>query len=362
MRSEGQNQDSGDAANVLKPLSATPHSALRIPHLNALRIPHFRRVGITGSTGFIGHHLTSLLRQQGVEVVALVRRSSKVERLVAMGAKPVVAALDDTESLVEACRGLDVLFHLAGAVDFNNDWSQCRSVNVEGTRNLLEAAKRSGVKRFLHASSIVSVGATPEPERLDETSSWNLGAYEVPYCTTKRQGEELALGVAEPEVIVVNPASVIGPDDFSGSEFGILCKRFWKGRVPIVFGGGNNFVDVRDVAQGILLAAIHGRAHERYILGGHNVSYTAFFHELSKAAGKSIPYIRVPTGLALLGAAIGDRLVRKHQKRPQLTSAQARLMGLFFYYDGSKAQRELGYSPRPLAESCRDAYRFWNPS
>lgn len=319
-----------------------------------------RRVAITGATGFLGHHLCVALTAAGAEVTALVRAFSDTSRLKAMGVRTQVAPLDEPVLMADACRGRDVLFHLAGAVDFNNDWLHCRKVNVEGTSNVLRASARAGIRRIIHASSIVAVGATRRPIRLDEASPWTLGGKGVPYVTTKREGEQLALAFREgPEVVVVNPASVIGPDDYSGSEFGIMCKRFWQGRIPLVFGGGNNFVDVRDVAAGMLAAADRGRTGERYILGGMNLSYSTFNAELARVAGRTIPRFRLPTALARIGAAIGDQLKRKKSKRPVLSSAQARLLGLFFYYDCSKAARELAYRARPLRNTLVDAHRFW---
>jgi dihydroflavonol-4-reductase len=319
-----------------------------------------RRVAVTGATGFLGHHLCVALATAGADVTALVRAFSDTARLKALGVRSPVAPLDEPVLLAEACRGREVVFHLAGAVDFNNDWDLCRKVNVTGTANVLRAAASAGVKRVVHASSIVSVGATPEPVRLDEDSTWQLGGVGVPYVTTKREGEQFALAFPNgPEVVVVNPASVIGPDDYSGSEFGVMCRRFWLGRIPLVFGGGNNFVDVRDVAAGMLRAADRGRAGERYILGGTNLSYTAFNGELARVAGRPIPRFRLPTPLARLGAAIGDRFKRKPSKRPLLSPAQARLLGLFFYYDCGKARRELGYTARPLRDTLADAHEFW---
>lgn len=319
-----------------------------------------RPVAISGATGFIGYHTCVALAAAGAKISALVRASSDVSHLRPLGVEIRVAPLDKAERLTAALHETDLLFHLAGAVDFNNEWEQCRRVNVAGTANILRAARQSGVRRVVHASSIVAVGASTCPERLDESASWNLGGARVPYVTTKWEGEQLALGLREgPEVVVVNPASVIGPKDFAGSEFGTLCHRFWRGRIPLIFGGGNNFVDVRDVAAGMLLAATSGRPGERYILGGTNRSYTAFHSDLAGASDRVIPRLRVPTNLARVGAAIGDRVTKKRHKRPLLTAAQARLLGFFFYYDCSKAQRELGYTTRPLRDTIADSYRFW---
>jgi dihydroflavonol-4-reductase len=317
-------------------------------------------VAVTGATGFIGHHLCVALVGNGADVIAIVRGSSDTSRLKVLRVHCHVAPLDEPYLLAEACRGCDLLFHLAGAVDFSNDWYHCRKVNVAGTASVLRAAAQAGVRRVVHASSIVAVGATRRPVRLIESSPWGLGGKRVPYVTTKHEGEQIALTFREgPEVVVVNPGSVIGPDDYSGSEFGVMCKRFWQGRIPLVFGGGNCFVDVRDVVGGILAAADRGRPGERYILGGKNLSYTAFNSELARVASRAYFRFRLPTIVARLGANIGDLLKRKKSKRPLLSPAQARLLGLFFYYDCSKAARELGYTTRPLRETLTDAYRFW---
>src|SRR5918994_193041 len=242
-----------------------------------------RPVAVTGATGFLGYHLCVVLTRLGAQVTALVRASSDTSRLAALGVDSRVAPLDDPERMAEACRGKDLLFHLAGAVDFNNDWAECRRVNIYRTKNVLRGAARAGVRRMVHASSIVAVGAARRPMRLNESSPWTLGSLRVPYVTTKWEGEQLVLAHrGRPEVVVVNPASVVGPDDYSGSEFGTMCRRFWSRRIPLVFGGGNNFVDVRDVAAGMLAAAERGQAGERYILGGTNLSYTAFYSALAR--------------------------------------------------------------------------------
>jgi dihydroflavonol-4-reductase len=319
-----------------------------------------RAVVLTGATGFVGHHLAMQLRGRGALVTAIVRASSDRRRLIDAGIDCVTAPLYDPAALARACRGAEFVFHLAGAVDFENDWDRFVQVNVEGTRNVATAARAAGVRRFIHTSSIVAVGASRRAEVLDEAAGWNLGGLEVPYVTTKRQAEEVALSTGGPalEVVVANPASVVGPEDYSRSEFGTLCRRFWRGRIPFYFGGGgNNFVDVRDVALGHLLAAERGRAGERYILGGENRSYGEFFADLARTAGRRIFRLRLPTALGSLTARLNERLPKRG--RAYLTRGQLRLLSLFFHFDSGKARRELGYRPRPLAESLRDAHRFW---
>jgi dihydroflavonol-4-reductase len=317
-----------------------------------------RTVAITGATGFVGFHVARRLAAAGAHVNALVRPTADRGRLVAAGVRCVEGSLEDPASLRELARSCEMVLHVAGAVSFGDDWPRLRRVNVEGTRIVLTAARAAGVRRVVHTSSIVAVGASLAPRVLDETAPWNLGPMRVPYVTTKRQAEELALTEnGKLEVVVVNPGCVVGPDDFAGSEFGTLCRRFWRRRVPICFGGGNNFVDVRDVADGLLRAAERGRPGERYLLTGTNRSMTAFFGELARAAGRPIPRLRLPTALAPMIATIGERFDRHHP--PALTVPQARLLPYFWYFDCQKARHELEYEPRPLRETLAEAYAFW---
>jgi len=328
---------------------------------DAARFWSGRPVALTGATGFVGYHVALQLVQRGASVTALVRSAAKLHHLTAAGVRCIRGDLNDVAALTATFRDCDIVFHLAGAVDFEEDWPRFRQVNVEGTRQVLATARAAGVRRLIHTSSIVAVGASRQPRVLNEESSWNLAALRVPYATTKRQAEDLALAAAAQgmDVVAVNPASVLGPDDFSGSLFGTLCRRFWRGRIPFYFGGGNNFVDVRDVAMGHLLAAVRGRSGQRYILGGANLSYTAFFSNLAQRAPRTIFRLRLPAALGQVAALVNDRLRSRMTGKSYLTPAQARLLSLFFYFDSSRARLELGYDPRSLNQSLADTYRFW---
>lgn len=319
------------------------------------------KVAVTGATGFVGSHAASELRGCGANVIALTRATSDVRRLRALGIECVTTSFDDVAGLAAALRDREVVVHAAGAVGFDDDWATYTRANVVGTRNLLTAARLAGVRRVVHVSSIVAVGASVERCILDESAVWNLGSLRVPYVTTKRWAEEAALDANGNglEVVVVNPASVIGPDDYSSSEFGLLCKRFWKRRIPVCFGGGNSYVDARDVARGIRLALEKGTAGERYLLTGANRLNHAFFADLAKAAQRTIPCFRLPVWMAQLVGLANDRLRRKEGQRAYLTSTQVELIGRYFFFSGAKAERELGFRPRPLMETLADAYAFW---
>jgi len=319
-----------------------------------------RRVAVTGATGFVGWHTAAALVRRGAAVTAVHRGGSDVSRLLAAGVSCRAAELADGPALAAALRGCEFVVHAAGAVDFGDDWARLRAVNVGGTRSVLAAARAAGVRRAVHVSSIVAVGGGESPRVLDETAAWALGRFRVPYVTTKREGERAAIAANAGgfEVVVVNPGCVVGPDDFAGSEFGLLCKRFWRGRVPVYFPGGNNFVDARDVADGVLRAAALGRPGERYLLTGANRTLRDFYADLGRAAGRSRPRVGLPAWLGV-GFAEVSRWVARRGRRPYLTPGQARLLGLYFFFTCAKARRELGYAPRPLAETLADAHAFW---
>jgi dihydroflavonol-4-reductase len=319
-----------------------------------------RPVAVTGATGFVGLHLTRLLAATGAIVTVLVRDPAKARRLLPEGVRCVVAPVEDPAALGPACRGQDVLFHVAGAVDFGEDWERFHRVNVEGTRHVLAACDAAGVRRVVLTSSIVALHGATRPVVVDETAEWNLAAARVPYVTTKRQAEEVVLEAAARgrDAVVVNPASVLGPDDFTGSEFGTLCKRFWRGRIPLHFTGGNNFVDVRDVAAGHLLAAERGRAGRRYILGGWNLTYGDFFAALARLSSRPLPRLRLP-GCAAPALARLVALCERRRERSYLTPAQARLLGRWFWFDITRARTELDYEPRPLRDTLADTFAFW---
>ena len=216
------------------------------------RIGRDTRVAITGASGFIGSHLARRLVAAGACVRATVRPKSH-KHLVPAGVKTVVADLKDTAALSKAFNAAEFVFHTAAAVGFQEDWDYFYQTNVIGTSNVIAAARAAGVRRLVHTSSIVAVGASRAPTLLDESAAWNLGTLRAPYATSKREAELTALAASDSRlhVVVVNPGCVVGPDDWSNSEFGTFCRRYWGGRIPFCFGGGNNFVDVRDVATGM---------------------------------------------------------------------------------------------------------------
>ena len=274
------------------------------------------RAYVTGASGFIGSHVVRLLREEGWEVG---------DDFVDVG---------DLDGLQRAMAGCDAVFHLAALYAFRGDPTEFERVNVQGTRNVLEAARAAGVTRIVHTSTCATCGpvagraATEE----DEPPAWELS---VPYKATKLAAETLALAAARDgmDVVVVNPTTPIGEGDHVPTPTGRMVRGVATGRFRAYLAGtGVNLVDVRDVARGHLLAWERGRCGERYLLGGEDKTLGEVFALIAEAAGRKPPRVRVPYAAARAAAAVG--LLNRHE------IALARLP---MWFSWEKARRELGY-------------------
>ena len=278
------------------------------------------RAYVTGASGFIGSHVVHTLREAGWEVG---------ETFVDVG---------DSAALEREMEGCDAVFHLAALYSFKGDPAEFSRVNVDGTRNVLEAARRAGVARVVHTSTCATCGPVEgRPAREDDAPpDWELT---VPYKATKIAAERLALAASRDglDVVAVNPTTPVGEGDRVPTPTGRMVRGVASGRYRAYLAGtGVNLVDVRDVARGHLLAFEHGRAGERYLLGGEDMPLREVFALVAAAAGLRAPRLRVPYAVARAGAAVG--LLNRHE------IALARLP---MYFSSEKAQRELGYDPGP---------------
>jgi dihydroflavonol-4-reductase len=230
-------------------------------------------------------------------------------------------------------------------------------VHVDGTRNVL-AALDPGV-RLVHTSSVVAVGASRRGEVLNEESPFDVAHLKLAYVQAKRAAEELAFA-SDGDVVAVNPGYLIGPEDFEQSVMGKLCHRFWRGRAPLAPPGGLNLVDVRDVATGHLLAAEKGERGRRYILGGENLTYPEFLHQMADVAEmKPRLLATIPRPLFWLGAILGEARGRLRGKEPYPSLAHVRLNRYYWFFSSDRAKRELGYEPRPVRQSLADAHAWY---
>jgi dihydroflavonol-4-reductase len=292
------------------------------------------RVAVTGASGFVGAHVARALRERGADV-----RAERVE-------------LGDAAALERAFKDCDAVVHVAALYSYDAPAPEFERVNVEGTRNVLEACARSGVRRLVHTSTAGTCGPVagrPATEE-DAPPPWEL---EVPYKRTKLAAEGLVLAAARDgmDALVVNPTTPVGEGDRKPTPTGRMIAGVARGRLPgYVATTGLNVVDVRDVAVGHALALEHGVAGERYLLGGVNLWLGDLFGAVARLAGRVQPRVRVPYAVAVGAGRLG--LANRDE---------VHLARLPMFFSSAKAQNLLGYRPGPvepaLARAVADAVR-----
>ncbi len=301
----------------------------------------------------MGANLARALAADGHRVRATRRASSRVDHLADLDVEWVEAHLGDPEGLARAFEGADVVFHCAAAVTVRDEAPpQVIAANVEGTGNVLRALLQAGAGRLVHCSSAVTIGLSEDGKPSDEGARFNFREYGLDdgYTTTKYQAELLVKAAAAEGVdaVIVNPTYMFGPYDARPSS-GQLIVDVVRGRIPGYTGGANNFVDVRDVARGMILAWERGVAGERYILGHEDVSYREIFRRIAQVAGVKPPGVAVPRFAAQLAGLGGDLYQALTGRDADLNSATVRwAYATNFTFTSARARRELGYSPGPI--------------
>jgi len=316
------------------------------------------RAAITGASGLLGGNLAAELIRAGHEVVAIRRAGTKVAHLDDLAIQWCEAELADVAALTRAFTGADCVFHCAAAVTVKREVTpDMTAANVTGTANVIEAVIAAKVPRLVHTSSVVAVGLSTDGRPCDETARWNFDTEGLldAYAITKHQAEELVHAARDRiDAVIVNPTYMFGPRDAKPSS-GKLIVDVVRRRVPGWTPGYNNFVDVRDVARGMIAAWQRGRRGERYILAGHDMTYRDIMNAIARAAGVKPPRLRVPRPAAWLVGKWGD-LVERRGKEPVVNSTQIRYAYTDrFRFKSDKAARELGYAPGPLEPALRDA-------
>ncbi|GAB4571635.1 MAG: NAD-dependent epimerase/dehydratase family protein [Anaerolineae bacterium] len=316
---------------------------------------------VTGSTGFVGSHVVRALLAAGHEPRAFKRATSVMTALDDVtGYEPVVGDVLDPQSLEAAMQGCEWVFHVAAVSDYwRKSVDLLYEVNVQGTRNVLAAARRAGVKRVVFTSSVAAIGWRKDGFPSDETVTYNQPPAAFPYAHSKFLAEiEVLKAVIEGlDCVIVNPAVVIGPGDVY-QEAGSLLIELKRGRLPAIPPGGVTLIDVRDVAQAHIAAAERGRVAERYILGAVDLSYRAWITMIADVLGVDPPRIVLPgIAMPLLGAAVD--LARKLRIPVPADGNQVRLSGRRLYFDWHKARAELGEPQIDIRQSIQDTYDWY---
>lgn len=319
-----------------------------------------RRALVTGATGFVGSHVASFLLEKGYNVRILARPGSDRRNIPdARDVEIFEGDLRDASSVARAVAGCQEIFHVAADYRFwARDPGELYASNVEGTRHLLDAAIKSGVEKFVHTSTVGTIGLANQPTPCDENTPFDPRQWGSPYKDSKKQAELLALSYLSRglPVVVVNPSTPIGPRDRKPTPTGRIIVDFMRGKMPAYVHTGLNFVHVRDVAEGHWLAARNGRVGERYILGNENLSMIQFLRLLSSLTGQKPPAIRIPYRLAhLVGAASTAYADWVTHREPAVALDAVKMSRRFMFFDPSKAVRELGLPQRPVKEAAQDA-------
>ena len=320
------------------------------------------RIAVTGASGLLGGNLAAELVAAGHQVVAIRRAGTKVSHLEDLAIEWQDADLGKAEAMTRAFRGAACVFHCAAAVSVKRAvTAEMTATNVTGTAHVIDAVIAAGVPRLVHTSSVVAVGLATDGQPCDETATWNFPAQGLvdAYAITKRRAEDVVHAARDRvDAVIVNPTYMFGPRDARPSS-GRLIVDVVRGRVPGWTPGYNNFVDVRDVARGMIAAWQRGRRGERYILAGHDMTYGDVMRAIAAAAGTRPPRLRVPRAAAWLFGKWGD-LVERSGRDPVVNSTQIRYAYTDkFRFRSDKAARELGYQFGPLEPALRDALAWF---
>lgn len=324
------------------------------------------RVLVTGATGFLGSHVARALAQRGDTLRILRRSGSPLTLLDGLDFEQALGDILDPSSLRPACRQVDAIVHCAAQMKGKGDLASRLLSHVEGTRFLLEAARETGVRRFVYTSSVAALGLPPHrPAQkddgvvpMDETHVWQGPPSGWAYGHAKLRAEGLVRRAAEDgmEAVIVNPALVIGPGDRNRVS-NVLIWHMVRGRVPPAVAGGVNVVHLDDVIDGFVAALDRGRSGERYLLCGENRSLRELIHATTRLLGlRPLPW-EIPLGAARAAGSLAYGLARllRLPAAPDLLRAA----GHYFYYDGGKARRELGLGPPRAYEAAALASAAW---
>jgi dihydroflavonol-4-reductase len=314
---------------------------------------------VTGATGFVGSHVARVLAEQGADLRLLVRSGSDPRNIQALNADRVLGDLRDPASIEKAVAGCDVVFHVAA--DYRlwvRDPQQMYRSNVEGTRAVLDAARKNHVRRVVYTSSVATMGFTSNGRPADEDSPVSLDSMIGHYKRSKFMAEEVALqsGRSGMDVVVVNPSTPIGEQDIKPTPTGRIVVDFLKKKFPAYVDTGLNLVDVTECARGHVAALEKGRSGERYILGGENLTLKQILDKLAAITGLPSPKVRVPYFMALATGVVDEVVTgRILGREPRATIDAVRMGRKKMFVSSAKAERELGWKVVPVDGALRRA-------
>jgi len=317
---------------------------------------------VTGATGHIGNVLVRQLTAMGEKVRALVLPGEDKTPLMGLDVEIVEGDVLDYPSLFAAFRDIDTAFHLAGMISILPDKNLLvQSVNVAGTRNVLLAARQAGTGRLIYTSSIHALRRIPHGAIIDETVPFDPQNAISTYDRSKAEASlEVMRAIQEGmDAVICCPTGVIGPYDFRGSEMGILIHDLALRKLMLYVDGAYDFVDVRDVANGLILAREKGVTGESYILSGEQITVIDVVRTVQEIIGKYIPRIKIPFNLARFTSRFTPLYYQISREKPRFTSYSLETIRSNSMISCAKAKSALGYNPRSLRESLADTVHWF---
>ncbi len=317
---------------------------------------------VTGATGHIGNVLVRQLLKRGEGVRVVVRPGKHPIALDGLNVEIFPGDITDADSLVSAMKGVEVVYHLAGRISLMKEADALTErINYGGTKNILQAMQTTGARRLVYASSIYALRKPPDGTPIDESQPFeearSLGAYDASKARASMEVEQAAAQGLE--AVIVCPTAVTGPYDFQNSEAGRAIRLYMRPGIKFYVEGAYDFVDVRDAAEGFILAAKKGRSGEKYILGGERMTVSEVTQIVTEAAGGWNLSMRVPLGLAYFIADLMPYYNKLMGAKPFFTRYSLDAVCSNSQVSHQKASRELGFSPRPAREAIVDSVRWF---
>jgi dihydroflavonol-4-reductase len=318
---------------------------------------------VTGATGFLGSHVAHVLAEQGADLRLLVRSTSNLKNLEGLNAETATGDLRDPASLQKAMTGCETVFHVAA--DYRlwvRDPAEMYRSNVEGTRAVLEAARKNGVRNVVYTSTVATIGFTGNGHPADEDSPVSLAEMIGHYKRSKFMAEQVALeaGQGAMRVVTVNPTTPIGEQDIKPTPTGRIVVDFLKRKFPAYVETGLNLVDVRECARGHITAMEKGNSGERYILGGENLTLKQILDKLAAISGLPSPTVKLPYAVAYVAGAVDEMFSgRLLGREPRATIETVRMGKKKMWATSGKAERELGWKTIPVDGALRRAVEWF---
>jgi len=318
---------------------------------------------VTGATGFLGSHVARTLHDQGASLRLLVRATSNLKNLQGLNADTVTGDLRDAASLEKAISGCDTVFHVAA--DYRlwvRDPNEMYRSNVEGTRSLIEAARKNNVRRVVYTSSVATMGFTSNGSPADEDSPVALANMIGHYKRSKFMAEQVAMeaGRTGMHVVIVNPTTPIGEQDIKPTPTGRIVVDFLQRKFPAYVETGLNLVDVKECARGHVAALEKGNSGERYILGGENLSLKQILDKLRDITGLPSPSIKLPYFFAFATGVVDEMITgRLLGGDPRATIDAVRMGKKMMFASSAKAERALGWKIVPVDDALRRAVEWF---